>query len=57
METGLSEGCAACFGGAVACTIANCIGQCLDAASAACAECRALNCNDDFRACAGIDPQ
>lgn len=57
MATGLSEGCAACFGGAVACTIANCIGQCLDAASQACADCRATNCNDDFSACAGIDPQ
>jgi len=55
--TGLSAACANCFGGAVACTIANCIAQCIDAASQACADCRAANCNEDFRACAGIDPQ
>ena len=54
---GLSAGCAGCFGGAVTCMIANCIAQCIDAASQACSDCRATHCNEDFRTCAGIDPQ
>jgi hypothetical protein len=53
----ISDGCAECFGTLVTCTVMNCAAACFDPAGAACAECRATNCNDAFVECAGIQPQ
>jgi len=53
----ISDGCAVCFGTLVTCTVMNCAAQCFDPAGAACAECRATNCNAAFVECAGIEPQ
>ncbi len=52
--TGLSGGCAQCFGGVVDCTVKNCMLKCMDPNSAACAECRATNCGPAFEECAGV---
>ncbi len=53
---GFSEGCAGCFSDTVTCTLAQCAAVCLDAASAACRDCQAMHCDDDFEDCAGISP-
>jgi hypothetical protein len=53
----ISDGCAVCFGTLVTCTVMNCAAACFDPAGAACAECRAANCNAAFVECAGIEPQ
>lgn len=53
-STELSSGCADCFGGVIACTIANCAAQCFTPTSEACNTCRDQNCTPDFEACAGI---
>ena len=55
--TGLSTECSTCFVEITTCTINNCVGQCLDSASDACAQCRADNCNDAFVECSGVEPR
>ena len=52
--TGLSAGCVDCFVDIVDCTITQCVGQCIDPSSQACADCRANNCGPAFESCAGI---
>jgi cysteine-rich repeat protein len=53
-ETGLTNGCAGCYAGAVVCWITNCLAPCAaDRDSRACSECKAANCIDDFNACTG----
>ena len=52
-ETGLSQGCASCFGALLQCAIDNCIGQCLDPGSAACATCTEQQCLGAFSTCSG----
>ena len=54
--TGLSTTCTDCFAEITVCTVMNCVGQCLDATSEACAQCRADNCNAAFVECAGVEP-
>jgi hypothetical protein len=56
-ETGVSDGCAACFGTLLSCTVSNCALQCIDANGQACADCRAQNCDPAFTECAGIAPR
>jgi hypothetical protein len=53
----LSADCAGCFGEIIACTLANCIAQCIDPMGQACADCRATNCEAGFVECAGIEPR
>lgn len=54
--TGLSEGCADCFGGIIACTIEHCLAQCMsDPGSDPCQTCLAdAGCTDDFQTCSGL---
>ncbi len=54
MMSGLSSGCTACFSATVSCTVMHCITQCIGGETPACADCRAMNCNDAFMTCAGI---
>jgi hypothetical protein len=57
MATGLSDGCAQCFGDTIGCVVNNCITPCLaDSAGACCAICRSTNCDPAFAACSGITP-
>ncbi len=53
---GVSQGCADCFGEILACTLMHCAIQCIDSASAACAECQEANCLPAFESCAGVSP-
>jgi len=53
-ETELSAGCSGCFGEVIACTIANCALQCINASSPGCTTCRDTNCTPAFETCAGI---
>lgn len=53
--TGLSDGCSGCYADTIKCAIDNCIPQCLDTASQACADCREnAGCNAAFYACSGL---
>jgi len=54
-ETGLSAGCAGCYGGQVVCVFENCIAQCAVAPdSSECQTCQADNCLQAFEECSGI---
>jgi len=55
-ETGLSQGCAACYLGVVACATENCLAECgADPASQACGACQvAAGCISEFVECSGI---
>ncbi len=52
--TGLSDGCADCFGQVMDCTVANCAFQCIDSGSPACADCQENKCAPAFLECAGV---
>ncbi len=56
-DTGLSEGCADCFGDYTTCLLANCIGQCLppNQNSEPCMMCLTDNCAPGFEDCAGVE--
>ena len=59
-ETGITDGCAACFGGIIGCIIEKCIAQCgpppigAGPDSPECGECRAENCDPAFEECSGV---
>lgn len=55
-DVGLSAGCADCFGQISTCITSNCLLDCIDATSAACATCRQTKCEPAFLTCAGISP-
>ena len=53
-QTGLSDGCAGCYGFIGACAAGYCIGDCAtDSASEACRACVDDNCTDTFVTCTG----
>ena len=57
MMTGLSDGCVACFGATISCTVSKCLQFCLaDQNSVACTMCRATNCDPAFVTCSGLTP-
>jgi hypothetical protein len=54
---GLSSGCAACYGGQIACGMVTCSAPCmLNSSSPECRTCVMQNCEPPFRACAGDPP-
>lgn len=54
-EAGISECCGGCFGDLIACTLADCIGSCVDASSPECTSCiEDAGCNSGFEDCAGF---
>ena len=54
---GLSSGCAACYGGQIACGTVTCSVPCLaNSSSPECRACVMQNCEPPFRACAGDPP-
>lgn len=53
-ETGLSAGCADCYGGTGSCAASNCAGACLtNSSSSGCRSCVASNCASEFEVCSG----
>ncbi len=52
---GVSDGCAACFGDILDCTLRRCALVCLDATSAPCVDCQAQHCLPDFTQCSGLE--
>lgn len=52
--TGLSEGCSACFGDAINCTLNSCMLQCIDSGSQACGDCQQQKFAPAFLECAGV---
>ena len=52
--TGLSDLCVDCFVDVTFCTVTNCVADCIDASSPACATCRETNCTPAFDECSGI---
>jgi len=53
--TGLSSTCASCYGKAAACALDNCLNDCMNPDSTACASCRDSYCTKAFDACTGFD--
>lgn len=53
MKSGLSMGCATCWGGVIQCDIQHCLGECLAPDSQTCRDCNTQFCDQDFRACSG----
>lgn len=54
-ETGLSNGCATCFGENARCALDRCLVQCAFSSPEACQRCRvAQGCTEAFETCAGI---
>lgn len=53
--TNLSDPCVACFAETVACTVDNCIGDCIGGQSPECQACMDANCTPAFEACSGLD--
>lgn len=54
-ETGLSSTCASCYGTTAACTLDNCINDCMSPDSTACTSCRESYCTEAFNACTGFE--
>ncbi len=52
-QTGLTAGCAGCFGDLLQCAIDSCLLQCVDPASPGCAACTEEACLGPFSACSG----
>jgi len=52
--TGFTAECTACFSDIVACTVMNCVANCINPADPACETCRVDNCGAAFEACAGL---
>jgi len=52
--SGLSDGCSACFGEAIQCTMSSCMLQCIDSGSQSCADCQQQKCAPAFLECAGV---
>ena len=56
-KTGVSPGCAGCFGTLMDCTFKKCLSQCAGGPdSPACSTCLNTNCYPDFKSCSGLDP-
>lgn len=56
-EAGLTAGCAACFGGNVACAFTKCTFECGFGAADACLSCqKEAGCFGEFESCAGLPP-
>ena len=54
-QTGLSEGCSACYGFIGACAAAECLTECSkDSAGAPCRDCVDLHCTDTYDDCTGL---
>ena len=56
VETGITGGCADCFGAFFQCVIGHCISQCMAGRSEACLECETdSGCRGALDTCAGFD--
>lgn len=57
-QTGLSQGCADCFGALSGCTVSNCFSECsINPSSPECLAClEAAGCTSDFGTCSGLGP-
>ena len=57
-NTGLTEGCSACYTAIIACTIINCLGECVaDSEAPECTACMTdSGCYDAFYTCTGMEP-
>jgi hypothetical protein len=56
-NTGLSTGCSACFGDAIACLVKSCLSACISGpTSPTCVSCRQQSCDAAFVACSGVAP-
>lgn len=56
-QTGLSQGCADCFGALSGCIVSNCLNSCFDPTSPECLECiEAAGCASGFETCSGLGP-
>ena len=53
-STGLSDACVTCFDDTVACTVANCISDCIGGQTPACDACMEANCMPAFQTCSGL---
>ncbi len=57
VQIGMTQGCAECFGGTVACVFENCTLACIAGATQGCLDCQEDNgCFTEFEECAGIPP-
>ena len=55
-QTGLTDGCAGCYGALMACAADLCLDECVNEPGGPdCSSCVEANCNDDFIACSGLD--
>ena len=55
-ETGLTDGCVACFANHLGCTFKSCLLDCMGGQTPGCDKCLAKNCNASFTACSGLQP-